>query len=266
MKQEWTEEQVRSYIESLNYFIRWYSEDDRRVIQNEWKNMLWLEKHGCDFSTITFHGSIDYCIDNPDEDEDDGSYIYFSEVSDREELSEVSDWEERRMIYHVRNHMREILGMSQLDETAFEKMLSDVIKPECRLKLLGADESDERVRIMYSYDPNRYTIADIEKDAEEIEKWIYSVAPNSIESFIELARFSKDDITEEFYDEYTSNKRYKYRAKESFKPISAKLIYFFAIFQINMRYPEIHYGTRDGLYNHFIGILYKKYTGCNISI
>ena len=67
MKQEWTAEQVRSYIESLNYFIRWYSEDDRRVIQNEWKNMLWLEKHGCDFSTITFHGRIDYHIDKPDE-------------------------------------------------------------------------------------------------------------------------------------------------------------------------------------------------------
>lgn len=254
MKQDWSEAQVRSYIESLNYFNWAYNEQDRRVIQNDWKDMLWLEKHGFEFSSDMHHGRIDhqYHVYDPD----DGSEIYFSEVS---------DWQERRMIFHVRNHMREIIGLPALDEEDFEKMLLNILDKKYRYQpLLEYGEIEKQVAIQYGYDPNKYSIADIERDATDIEKFIYSIVPNNINVFIKAAKMTCEGNVERFEDNYTNNGPYEYMVRESFSNICRILIYDLFDYQFDQRYPECYYGSRSVLYKHFIYILYKKYTGCSL--
>lgn len=248
MQQEWTENQIRSYIDTLNAFVWGYSEDDQRKIQNEWKDMLWLEKHGFNFSSTTFHLSIDNHFHIYDEQ--DGSEIYFSQVT---------DWEERRMIFHVRNRMRQILGLPLLGEADFDQMLSDVIGSEYRSKALDLKEADEMRKVEYSYDPERYTIADIARDAEEIENWISAISPNSIEVFKELSKFTLGQVAEEFCDLYTGNGSYVYYAKESFQNICIILFYKLVNYKFNVNYPELYYGNREKFFNSFLQILYNKY-------
>lgn len=261
--EDFTKEAIYFYIERIN-FHHGYEYDvqntpayARAENVTRWKIWLWLEKNGYDFWEIDLYDDIrntlwEYSI---------GEEAYENSVA----LKLENDFEltlqmERRMMFHIRNRMRNILGLSPLQECIYEKQkgIEPLFKrkpyiPYKDLKIIEYDRSKIAERFAY------------------FEKQIEIHAPLNWQIILKAAENCKNDIREEFTDNYTINGHYE---------LFHYSVHYCAVFHcafndiierwfsklLEEEYPDIDPVLIGKLISGFNIYIFEKYTGKNSNL